>query len=245
MPETDTSTDLKYRRVLLKVSGEALMGDQAFGIDPDMISQVASDIKMAVARGISVGLVVGGGNIFRGVSLAAGGADRVSADHMGMLGTVMNAIALRMGLEAAGLKAVVMSAIETPEIAESYSQRRALEHLDTGRVVVFAGGTGNPFFTTDTAAALRAAEIRADVLMKATQVDGIYDADPEKNPEAKRFDHINHGDVLARGLKVMDTAAVALTQENDIPIIVFSIYEKGQFADILAGGGRFTLVSNG
>ncbi|MEO0498051.1 MAG: UMP kinase, partial [Pseudomonadota bacterium] len=143
------------------------------------------------------------------------------------------------------VKAVVMSAIETPEIAESYSQRRALEHLDAGRVVVFAGGTGNPFFTTDTAAALRAAEIRADVLMKATQVDGIYDADPEKNEDAKRFDHITHGDVIARGLKVMDTAAVALTQENDIPIIVFSIHEAGQFAEILTGAGRFTLVSNG
>ncbi|MEO0637531.1 MAG: UMP kinase [Pseudomonadota bacterium] len=244
MPDNSTTSNVPYHRVLLKVSGEALMGDQAFGIDPGMISQVADDIKAAVEAGVSVGLVVGGGNIFRGVSLAAGGADRVSADHMGMLATVMNAIALRMGLEAAGLNAVVMSAIETPEIAESYSQRRALEHLDAGRVVIFAGGTGNPFFTTDTAAALRAAEIRADVLMKATQVDGIYDADPEKHASAKRFDRITHSDVLARGLRVMDTAAVALTQENDIPIIVFSIHEKGQFSEILRGGGRFTLVSN-
>jgi uridylate kinase len=234
---------LQFKRVLLKVSGEALMGDGEFGIDPKMISQVCSDIATGIKAGASVAVVVGGGNIFRGVSLAAKGADRVSGDHMGMLATVMNAIALRMGLEDAGLEAVVLSAIEMPEICEAFSQRRAIEHLDAGKVVVFAGGTGNPFFTTDTAAALRAAEIGADALMKATQVDGVYDADPATNPDATRFTRITHEDMLKRGLRVMDTAAVALTQDNDIPIIVFSIHEKGQFPQILAGNGRFTFVS--
>lgn len=234
----------RYERVLFKVSGEALMGSQSFGIDPAMTARIAGDVKEAVQLGVGVAIVVGGGNIFRGIALAAKGADRVTGDHMGMLATVMNAKALKMALDDAGLDAVVLSAVEMPEFCETFTQRGLESHLEAGRVVVFAGGTGNPFFTTDTAAALRASEMRADALFKGTQVDGVYSADPKTDEDAQRFDAISHDDVLARGLKVMDQAAVALARNADIPIVVFSLQEPGEFARILQGKGRCTTVTN-
>ncbi|MBO6815334.1 MAG: UMP kinase [Rhizobiaceae bacterium] len=236
-------SELKYKRVLLKVSGEALMGAGGFGIDPLTVSSICEDIKEGISLGAEVGIVVGGGNIFRGVALAAGGADRVSGDHMGMLATVMNAIAFRMALQNMGIDSVVLSAIDMPEICEPFSQRAAERYRDAGKVVLFAGGTGNPYFTTDTAAALRACEMRCDALMKATQVDGIYSADPNKDPEAVRFDTITHSEVLARGLEVMDAAAVSLAREASIPVVVFELADKGGFAKILKGEGRSTTVS--
>ena len=236
---------LKYKNVLLKVSGEALMGDGSFGIDPATVKRICDDIREGVALGVSVGVVVGGGNIFRGVALAAKGADRVSGDHMGMLATVMNAIALRMELESNGTRAVVLSAIDMPQVCEPFSQRAMKRHQSEGVVVIFAGGTGNPYFTTDTAAALRACESGADALLKATQVDGIYSEDPKKNPQAERFDTITHSQVLGRGLEVMDAAAVSLTRDAGIPIVVFSLSEPGGFAKILKGEGRSTTVTNG
>ncbi|MEM0900798.1 MAG: UMP kinase [Pseudomonadota bacterium] len=233
-----------YKRVLLKASGEALMGNQGFGIDVSIADQIASDVKEAVDMGVEVGIVIGGGNIFRGVAVASRGGDRVTGDHMGMLATVINSLALRTSLVKHGLDAVVLSAISMPEFCESFSQRKAMSHFQRGKVVIFAGGTGNPYFTTDTAAALRAAEIGADALFKGTQVDGIYTADPKTDPDAERFERISYDELLSRGLAVMDTAAVALTRENNVPILVFSIHEKGGFADILRGGGRATTVYN-
>ncbi|TWF49848.1 UMP kinase [Neorhizobium alkalisoli] len=233
-----------YKRVLLKASGEALMGSQGFGIDVTVADRIASDIAEARAMGVEVGVVVGGGNIFRGVAVASKGGDRVTGDHMGMLGTVINALALATSLRKLSIDTVVLSAISMPEICESFSQRQALHHMAQGRVVIFAGGTGNPFFTTDSAAALRAAEIGAEAIFKGTQVDGIYSADPKKDPHATRFDTLTHGEVLEKGLAVMDVAAVALARENSIPIIVFSIHEKGGFAQILTGGGLKTIVSD-
>jgi len=233
----------RYKRILLKASGEALMGEQGFGIDVSVADNMAADIAAARAEGVDVGVVIGGGNIFRGVAVASRGGDRVTGDHMGMLATAINSLALRTSLTKLGVDAVVLSAIAMPQICESFSQRKAIAYLNAGRVVIFAGGTGNPFFTTDSAAALRAAEIGADVLIKGTQVDGIYSADPKKDPTAKRFDHITHEEVLKRGLEVMDTTAVALTQENNIPIIVYSIHEKGGLLNIIRGKGRFTVVS--
>ena len=234
----------RYQRVLFKVSGEALMGSQPFGIDPKMTARIARDVKQAVGLGTRVALVVGGGNIFRGVALAAGGADRVTGDHMGMLATVMNAKALKMALSDAGMDAVVLSAVDMPAFCETFTQRGLEAHLDAGRVVVFAGGTGNPFFTTDTAAALRASEMQADALLKGTQVDGVYSADPKADPGARRFDTISHDEMLARGLKVMDEAAVALARNAGIPIIVFSLEKPGELARILQGKGRCTTVTN-
>ena len=231
-------------RVLLKVSGEALMGDAGFGIDVATADRIAGDIAEAHELGVSIGLVVGGGNIFRGVSVAAKGGDRVTGDHMGMLATVINALALRSALQTQGVPVVVMSAIAMPEIVETFSQRKALAHLNHGRVVLFAGGTGNPFFTTDTAAALRAAEIGAKLMLKATMVDGIYSADPKLDPSAIRYDRLTHDEVLDRGLSVMDVAAVALARENHIPVAVFSIYERGAFAAVLRGEGRATYVAD-
>ena len=231
-------------RVLLKVSGEALMGDAGFGIDGATVDRIARDIKEGFDLGVTIGVVVGGGNIFRGVRVAAKGGDRVTGDHMGMLATVINALSLRNALQKLGVQSVVMSAIAMPEIAESFSQRKALTHLAQRRVVIFAGGTGNPFFTTDTAAALRAAEMSAKLIMKATQVDGIYTADPKLDPRARRFDRISHDDILARGLTVMDTAAIAVARENAIPIAVFSIHEPGSFAAVLRGEGRATYVAD-
>lgn len=233
-----------FKRVLLKASGEALMGSQGFGIDVAVADRIASDIADARRMGVEVGVVVGGGNIFRGVAVASKGGDRVTGDHMGMLATVINALALATSLRKLGIDTVVLSAIAMPEICESFSQRAASHHLSQGRVVIFAGGTGNPFFTTDSAAALRAAEIGAQAIFKGTQVDGIYSADPKKVPDATRFDRLTHDEVLQRGLAVMDVAAVALARENHIPIVVFSIHEKGGFCDILKGGGRMTIVTD-
>ncbi|WP_105382093.1 UMP kinase [Neorhizobium alkalisoli] len=233
-----------YKRVLLKASGEALMGSQGFGIDVNVADRIASDIAEACAIGVEVGVVVGGGNIFRGVAVASKGGDRVTGDHMGMLATIINALALATSLRKLDVETVVLSAISMPEICESFSQRRAVHHMAQGRVVIFAGGTGNPFFTTDSAAALRAAEIGAEAIFKGTQVDGIYSADPKKDPAATRFETLTHGEVLGKGLAVMDVAAVALARENSIPIIVFSIHEKGGFAQILTGGGRKTIVTD-
>ena len=233
-----------YRRVLLKASGEALMGDQGFGIDVSVADRIASDIKEARDLGVEVGVVIGGGNIFRGVAVASKGGDRVTGDHMGMLATVINSLALRTSLVKIGVDAVVLSAIAMPELCESFSQRQATAYMNAGKVVIFAGGTGNPIFTTDSAAALRAAEIGADALFKGTQVDGVYSADPKKDPTATRYDKITHSDVLREGLSIMDAAAIALARENNIPIIVYSIHEKGGFGAILRGEGRCTLVSD-
>ncbi|KJS09941.1 MAG: uridylate kinase [Hoeflea sp. BRH_c9] len=231
-----------FKRVLLKASGEALMGSQGFGIDVAVVDRIAADIAEVRAMDIEVGVVVGGGNIFRGVAVASKGGDRVTGDHMGMLATVINALALATSLRKLGIDTEVLSAISMPEICQSFSQRAALHHLNRGKVVIFAGGTGNPFFTTDSAAALRAAEMGAECILKGTQVDGIYSADPNKFPDATRFDTITHDEVLNKGLAVMDVAAVALARENSIPIIVFSIHEKGAFAKIMVGGGRATIV---
>ncbi len=220
------------------------MGSQGFGIDVAVADRIAADIAQARSMGVEVGVVVGGGNIFRGVAVASKGGDRVTGDHMGMLGTVINALALATSLRKLEVDTVVLSAIAMPEICESFSQRGALHHLAQGRVVIFAGGTGNPFFTTDSAAALRAAEMGAEAIFKGTQVDGIYSADPKKDPAATRFDKLTHSEVLEKGLAVMDVAAVALARENAIPIIVFSIHEKGGFCDILSGAGRMTIVTD-
>ena len=230
------------RRVLLKLSGEAFGGGQ-LGVNPDVVGQIAREIAAAVDR-VEVAIVVGGGNFFRGAELSQRGMDRGRADYMGMLGTVMNALALQDFLEQAGAATREQSAIHMSQVAEPYIRRRAIRHLEKGRVVIFAGGTGNPFFTTDSAAALRAAEMGAEAIFKGTQVDGIYSADPKKDPTATRFDRLTHSEVLEKGLAVMDVAAVALARENSIPIIVFSIHEKGGFAEILTGGGRGTIVTD-
>jgi len=236
------SSEPLFKRVLLKASGEALMGEQGFGIDVAVVDRIAADIAEVRGMGVEVGVVVGGGNIFRGVAVASKGGDRVTGDHMGMLATVINALALATSLRKLGIDTEVLSAISMPEICQSFSQRAALHHLEKGRVVIFAGGTGNPFFTTDSAAALRAAEMGAQAILKGTQVDGIYSADPKKFPDATRYDNITHDEVLNKGLAVMDVAAVALARENRIPIVVFSIHEKGAFAKIMVGEGRATIV---
>jgi len=236
------SSEPLFKRVLLKASGEALMGEQGFGIDVAVVDRIAADIADVRGMGVEVGVVVGGGNIFRGVAVASKGGDRVTGDHMGMLATVINALALATSLRKLGIDTEVLSAISMPEICQSFSQRAALHHLEKGRVVIFAGGTGNPFFTTDSAAALRAAEMGAEAILKGTQVDGIYSADPKKFPDATRYDNITHDEVLNKGLAVMDVAAVALARENRIPIVVFSIHEKGAFAKIMVGEGRATIV---
>lgn len=229
-----------YRRVLLKVSGEALMGDREFGIDTDTVERIAQEIKAATELGVEVCLVVGGGNIFRGVSMAARGMERASADYMGMLATVMNALSLQNSLEAIGAQTRVVSAIEMQSVCEPYIRRRALRHLEKGRIVIFAGGTGAPFFTTDTTAALRAAEMGCEAVFKGTQVDGIYSADPKTNPDAERYDEISYRDILTKDLRVMDQTAVSLTRENKIPIVVFSL--KDGIMGALTGQGKFTTV---
>lgn len=234
--------DYKYGRVLLKLSGEALMGDGDYGIDSAMLEHLAKEIKVIHDDGIEVGIVVGGGNIFRGMAGAAAGMERAQADYMGMLATVMNALALQDAFEKEGMTTRVMSAIEMHEVAETYIRRRAVRHLEKGRVVIFAAGTGNPYFTTDTAAALRACEIDADCLMKATKVDGIYDKDPMKFDDAKRYDQITYRDVLAQGLKVMDATATALCQDNAMPVIVFNIDEDDVFEKALKGDPVGTTV---
>lgn len=231
-----------YNRVLLKVSGEALMGDQDFGIDVSMTDQVAAEVKTAYDTGLEICLVIGGGNIFRGLSAAATGIERATADYMGMLATVMNALAMQSALERQGLDTRVMSAIPMPTVCEPYLRRKAVRHLEKGRIVVFAAGSGNPFFTTDTAAALRAAEMGCDALLKGTQVDGVYDSDPRSNPKAKRFETLSHMDVLSNDLRVMDSSAVTLMRENNIPIVVFNIHKKGEFGKVMTGKGTCTKI---
>ncbi len=234
----------RYRRVLLKLSGEALMGEKGYGIDPGTLKRIAGEMKEALALGIELCVVVGGGNIFRGMKAAEAGLDRASADYMGMLATVMNALAIQSALERLGVHTRVQSAIPMSQICEPYIRRRAIRHMEKGRVVIFAAGTGNPFFTTDTAAALRAAEMGCDVLVKATNVDGVYSADPKKDPSARRFERLSYMQVLRADLKVMDASAISLCRENRIPILVFSIREEGALPAVLAGGGRATLISD-
>ena len=235
-------TPLKYRRVLLKLSGEALMGNVDYGIDPAVIQALAAEIVAAQQAGCEIGLVIGGGNIFRGAGLAAAGMDRVTGDHMGMLATVINALAMADALEKAGGFARVMSAIKINEVCEDYIRRRAIRHMEKGRIVLFAAGTGNPFFTTDSAAALRASEIGADLLLKATKVDGIYDADPKKNPDAKRYERLTYGEVIMRNLQVMDTAAFALCRDNQVPLRIYDMMQPGALMRILRGEDLGTLV---
>jgi uridylate kinase len=232
----------KFRRVLLKVSGEALMGSGSFGIEIATVDRIAADVKDAAEAGTQVCMVIGGGNIFRGVSAAASGIDRAQADYMGMLATVMNALAMQAALERAGVESRVQSAIPMPTVCEPFIRRRAERHLSKGRVVIFAAGTGNPFFTTDSAAALRSAEMKCDALLKGTKVDGVYSADPVKVKDAVRYDTLTYHDVLARELKVMDAAAVSLCRENRIPIVVFSIHDRGALAAVLKGEGRATVI---
>lgn len=236
------TTNNSYKRVLLKLSGEALMGEQGFGIDPNVIDSLAQQIKKVAEAGYELAVVVGGGNIFRGLAASAKGMDRAAGDYMGMLATVMNALALQDGLERAGVFTRVMSAISMEQVAEPYIRRRAIRHMEKGRVVIFAAGTGNPYFTTDTTAALRALEINADCVMKATSVDGIYDMDPKKHPEAQRFDSLTYIDVLNKGLQVMDSTAISLCMDNGLPILVFNMMTEGNIGKALAGEPVGTIV---
>jgi uridylate kinase len=232
----------QYKRVLLKVSGEALMGKREYGLDTDTVNAIAADIGDVVAMGVEVSLVIGGGNIFRGVAGAASGMDRAQADYMGMLATVMNALAMQSALEKRDVPTRVQSAIPMASVCEPYIRRRAERHMEKGRVVIFAAGTGNPFFTTDTAAALRAAEMKCDALLKGTQVDGVYSADPRKVKNAERFETLTYLDVLSRDLNVMDASAISLSRENKLPIIVFNIHAPGAFAAVMRGEGLFTRI---
>lgn len=232
-----------YKRVLLKLSGEALMGSQEYGIDPDMANRVAQQIASVAGLGCQVCVVVGGGNIFRGLTGAATGMERATADYMGMLATVINALAMQSACERMGLHTRVLSAIPMETVCEPYIRRRAVRHMEKGRVVIFAAGTGNPFFTTDTAAALRASEMDCDALLKGTQVDGVYDADPRQNPNAKRLGRLSYMHVLANDLRVMDHSAISLARENHIPILVFSIHNDGAFADVITGRGNYTIIT--
>jgi uridylate kinase len=234
---------LRYKRILLKMSGEVLMGDQAFGIDTNTIERAAEDIAEVVKTGIELCLVIGGGNIFRGVSLAGRGMERASADYMGMLATVMNALALQGALEKIGVYTRVQSAIPMEAVCEPYIRRRALRHLEKGRVVIFAAGIGAPFFTTDTTGALRAAEMGCDALFKGTSVDGVYTADPKKVPTAERYESLSYQEVLAKDLRVMDASAISLMRDNQIPIVVFSIRERGNFLKVLRGEGVYTTIA--
>ncbi|MBX3480931.1 MAG: UMP kinase [Caulobacter sp.] len=236
-------TDLRYKKVLLKVSGEVLMGETAFGIDMPTVEAVAQDIKQVVEAGVELSLVIGGGNIFRGMAGAAKGMERASADYMGMLATVMNALAMQDALERIGVQTRVQSAIPMPTVCEPLIRRRAQRHLEKGRVVIFAAGTGNPFFTTDSGAALRAAEMNCDALFKGTSVDGVYTADPKKDKAATRFDSLSYLDVLSKDLKVMDASAISLMRENGIPIVVFSIRERGNLLKVLHGEGTHTVIT--
>jgi uridylate kinase len=234
---------LRYQKILLKVSGEVLMGDQGFGIDTDTLDRTAADIAEVVKTGVELSLVIGGGNIFRGISLAGRGMERASADYMGMLATVMNALALQGALEKIGVYTRVQSAIPMEAVCEPYIRRRALRHLEKGRVVIFAAGIGNPFFTTDTTGALRAAEMGCDALFKGTSVDGVYTADPKKDAEATRYETLSYQEVLAKDLRVMDASAISLMRDNQIPIVVFSIRERGNFLKVLRGQGVYTTIA--
>jgi len=242
----ETEKSFTYNRVLLKISGEALMGDQSYGIDVNVARSVAEELKTGHDLGVQVAVVVGGGNIFRGVSRSAGNMDRSSADYIGMLATVMNAVVLQDALEKIDVHTRVLSAIDIPQLAESFIRRRAVRHLEKGRIVIFAAGTGNPYFTTDSAAALRALEIRADIILKATKVDGVYSADPMQDPKAERYDEITYQEVLERQLKVMDASAISLCMDNNLPIIVFNMKEPGNITRVVKGeSGVGTRVSLG
>jgi len=232
----------KYSRVLLKISGEGLMGQKKFGLDPKTVSRICNEIKSVHDQGVQVSLVIGAGNIFRGVSGEELGIERTSADYMGMLATVINAIAVQSALEGMGVNTRVLSAIPMSTVCEPYIRRRAVRHMERGRVVIFAAGTGNPFFTTDTAAALRAVEMGCDALLKGTQVDGVYDKDPKDNQDAKRFNELSYQDVLSRDLRVMDTSAIALARDNKVPILVFSIHSPGGFSEVVSGAGKHTII---
>jgi uridylate kinase len=231
-----------YKRVMIKISGEGLMGNREFGLDGPTVTRIAEEIRSVVNSGVQVCLVIGGGNIFRGIKGAAEGMERTSADYMGMLATVINALALQNACERVGLQTRVQSAISMHMVCEPYIRRRAIRHMEKGRIVIFAAGTGNPFFTTDTAAALRAVEMGCDVLVKATQVDGVYSADPRKVKDAQRHDRLTFTDVLTRDLQVMDATAIALCRENNLPILVFNLHEEGAFAKVLSGDGRYTII---
>ena len=235
---------MKYKRILLKLSGESLMGDKSFGIDNNRLSEYANQIKEIYDEGVEIAIVIGGGNIFRGVQAEEGGMDRTHGDYMGMLATMINAMALQAALESKGVQSRLQSAIEMKEIAEPFVRRKAVRHLEKGRVVVFGAGTGNPYFTTDSAAALRAIEINADVILKGTRVDGIYTEDPEKNPDATKYDVISFDDVYRKGLQVMDMTAFTLCKENDLPIIVFDMDTPGNLNKVLAGEQVGTIVRN-
>jgi uridylate kinase len=237
------NNDLRYRRVLLKLSGEALMGDQSYGLDPKMTTRLASEIQVVHAMGVQVSIVIGGGNIFRGIAGASAGMERATADYMGMLATVINSLAMQSALERQGVPTRVQSAIDMQAVCEPYIRRRAIRHMEKGRVVIFAAGTGNPFFSTDTAAALRASETECQALLKATKVDGVYSADPNKDRTAVRYERLNYLEVLSRDLQVMDASAISLARENRIPILVFSIHTPGGFADVVTGKGRFTTIT--
>jgi uridylate kinase len=233
---------IRYKRVLLKISGEALMGNQEYGLDPAMVEQIARDVKRVHALDVEICLVIGGGNIFRGLAGAAAGMERATADYMGMLATVINSLAMQNALEEQGIQTRVQSAIPMATVAEPYIRRRAVRHMEKGRLVIFGAGTGNPFFTTDTAAALRASEMGCDLLLKGTKVDGVYDSDPMQNSHARRISELSYHDVLTQDLGVMDHAAISLARENRIPIMVFSIYEEGAFAEVVQGRGRYTII---
>lgn len=236
---------IKYQRILLKLSGEALMGEVDYGIDPQVIGRIAEEILEVRAAGVQVGVVIGGGNIFRGAGLAAAGMDRITGDHMGMLATVMNALAMQDAIEKRGGFARVMSAIPVHDVCEDFIRRRATRHLEKGRIVLFAAGTGNPFFTTDSAAALRAVEVGADLLLKATKVDGVYSADPRKKKDARRFEHVTYADVIARNLQVMDTAAIALCRDHGMPLRIYDMTRAGNLMRIMKGEPVGTLVNAG
>ena len=242
VPTVDPS--VRFKRVLLKMSGELLMGDREYGIDPATIDRIAADVKQAIELGVQVCVVVGAGNIFRGVSGAENGLERVTGDYIGMLGTVMNALALQSAFEKVGVPTRVQSAIPMQAVCEPFIRRRALRHMEKGRVVIFAAGSGNPFFTTDTPAALRATEMGCDALFKGTKVDGVYSADPHKDPSATHYDTLSYMDVLTKDLKVMDATAISLARENHIPIVVFSVLEAGNFAKVVRGEGKFTIVTD-
>lgn len=241
---TKLNPKANYKRVLLKMSGEVLMGDREYGIDPVGLDRIAHDIKEVVDLGVEVCIVVGAGNIFRGVSGAANGMERVTADYIGMLGTIMNALAMQSALEKIGVECRVQSAIPMQSVCETYIRRRAIRHMEKGRVVIFAAGSGNPFFTTDTPAALRASEMGCDVIAKGTKVNGVYTADPMKDPTAKRYDEVTYMEALTKDLRVMDATAISLARENNIPILVFSVKEGGNFAKAVTGVGEFTIVKN-
>ena len=243
LPEA-TATPPRFKRILLKLSGEALMGDVKYGISPKVLEQVAQEVREVIEMGVEIGIVIGGGNIFRGVSASTAGMDRASADYMGMLATVINALALQDALEKLGVFTRVLSAIEMQELAEPYIRRRAMRHLEKGRVVIFAAGTGNPYFTTDTAAALRAMEIHADVILKATKVDGVYSADPMKDPTATRYKSLSYIEVLKKNLKVMDSTAISLCMDNELPIIVFDLGERGNILKVVQGQDVGTTVGS-